>query len=110
VRNFSEVPGARATMVADLDERRLAAIQSQHPGIRTTSSYQDLLDSRDVDGVVVATPVSTHARLASEALRADKHVLVEKPLAASSREAEELMLLARERGRVLMVGHTFLYN
>jgi predicted dehydrogenase len=110
IRNFSLLPGARATMVSDLDERRVVAIQSQHPGIRTTTNYQDLLNSQDVDAVVIATPVSTHARLAHEALLANKHVLVEKPLAATSHDAEALMHLAEEHGRVLMVGHTFLYN
>jgi predicted dehydrogenase len=110
IRNFSELPGARATMVADLDERRILAIQAQHPGIRTTTNYRDLLTSPDVDAVVVATPVSTHARLAAEALQAGKHVLVEKPLAATSAEGEDLIRLSKEHGRVLMVGHTFLYN
>ncbi len=110
VRNFSELPGARATMVSDLDERRISAIQSQFPGIRTTTNYLDLLNSRDVDGVVIATPVSTHAKLAREAILAGKHVLVEKPLAATSHDAEDLMRLADEHKRVLMVGHTFLYN
>jgi predicted dehydrogenase len=110
VRNFSELPGARATMVSDLDPRRLAGIQSQHPGIRTTTNYHDLLESRDVDAVVIATPVSTHAKLAQEALMANKHVMVEKPLAATSKDAEDLMHIADDRGRVLMVGHTFLYN
>jgi len=110
IRNFSELPGARATMVSDLDERRILAIQAQHPGIRTTTNYHDLLSSPDVDAVVIATPVSTHARLAHEAILAGKHVLVEKPLAASSGEAEELLRLSEEHNRVLMVGHTFLYN
>src|SRR6266851_4466691 len=100
VRNFSELPGARATMVSDLDERRIRAI----------TNYQDLLTSQDVDAVVIVTPVSTHARLAREALLAGKHVLVEKPLAATSKDAEDLMHLADEQGLVLMVGHTFLYN
>ena len=110
IRNFSELPGARATMVSDLDERRILSIQSQHPGIRTTTNYKDLLNSQDVDAVVIATPVSTHARLAREALLANKHVLVEKPLAATSKEAEDLMHIADQQQRVLMVGHTFLYN
>jgi predicted dehydrogenase len=97
-------------MVADLDERRILAIQAQHPGIRTTTNYHDLLTSPDVDAIAIATPVSTHARLAAEALQAGKHVLVEKPLAATSAEGEDLIRLAKEHDRVLMVGHTFLYN
>src|SRR5260370_31617201 len=110
VRNFSELPGARATMVADLDERRICAIQSQHPGIRTTTNYQDLLNSQDVDAVVIVTPVSTHARLAREALLAGKHVLVEKPPAATSKDAQGLMHLAHKKGLVLLVGPPLLFN
>ncbi len=110
IRNFNELPGARATMVSDLDPNRLSTIQLQYPGIRTTTDFRQLLASPDVDAVVVVTPVSTHARLAGEALQANKHVLVEKPLAATVAEAEHLIQLAKEHNRVLMVGHTFLYN
>jgi predicted dehydrogenase len=110
VRNFQELAGARVVMVADLDERRLAAIQAQHPSVRMTTQYRYLLDSTEVDALVVATPVSTHAGLARQALLAGKHVLVEKPLAASSDEVEALIRLAERSRRVLMVGHTFLYN
>lgn len=110
VRNFNELPGTRTTMVSDLDANRLSMIQLQYPGIRTTTDFRQLLASPDVDAAVVVTPVSTHARLAGEALQAGKHVLVEKPLAASALEAEHLIQLAREHHRVLMVGHTFLYN
>ena len=110
IRNFQELPGARVTMVCDLDESRLAAVRHQHPGIHTTRAFHQLLSSPDVDAVVVATPVSTHASLAREALLAGKHVLVEKPIAGSSGEAEELIRLAKFSSRILMVGHTFLYN
>lgn len=110
VRNFSELPGARVAMVADFDERRLAAIEATDPGVRTTKSYRDLLASPEVDAVVVATPVTTHAKLSREALRAGKHVLVEKPMAVSSEDVEELIRLAEHQHRTLMVGHTFLYN
>jgi predicted dehydrogenase len=110
VRNFSELPDARVAMVADLDEARLAEIRTQYPSVRTTTDVNELLADPNIAGVVIATPVSTHARLAAAALRAGKHVLVEKPLAASSQECESLMRLAAERSLVLMVGHTFLYN
>jgi len=96
-------------MVADLDERRLGSVRAQSPAIRTSTTYRDLLDSPDVDAVIVATAVSTHAGLAREALLRGKH-LVEKPLAASSTQVEELIRLADMSGRILMVGHTFLYN
>ncbi len=110
IRNFSELPETRVAMVADVSEDRLAAIQAQYSSIRTTTNYEDLISSSDVNAVVVATPVSTHARFAREALLAEKDVLVEKPMASSSAEAEELIGLAEANSCVLMVGHTFLYN
>ena len=110
VRSFSELPRARVAMVADRDPRRLAAIRSQYRAMRTTTRFEDLLASPDVDAIVVATPASSHASLARQALLAGKHVLVEKPLALATADAEELVRLAAATGRMLMVGHTFLYN
>jgi predicted dehydrogenase len=110
VRIFSELADARAVMAADLSEARLAAVKAQYQGLRTTTDHRELLRAPDVDAVVIAAPVSSHARLAREALLAGKHVLVEKPLAASSLECEELIRLASASGLVLMVGHTFLFN
>jgi predicted dehydrogenase len=110
IRIFGELPGARVAMAADLSAERLAAVRAQPGGVATTTDYRELLRADDVDAVVVATPVWNHARLAREALRAGKHVLVEGPLAASGAECEELIRLAAGRGRVLMVGHTFLYH
>jgi predicted dehydrogenase len=110
VRNFSSLPDARMWGVADTDQQRLAAIRTQYPHLRLTRDYRKLLESSEVDAVVVATPLRTHARIAREALTLGKHVLVEKPVAASEQEARELLDLARSTGRVLMVGHTFLYH
>src|SRR5437588_10454774 len=78
VRNFSELPDAHVAMVADLNEARLAEIRAQYPSVRTTTDANELLGDPNIAGVVIATPVSTHARLAAAALRAGKHVLVEK--------------------------------
>jgi predicted dehydrogenase len=110
VRVFNELPDAYAAMASDLSETRLGALRAQHLGLRTTTDYRELLRADDVDAVVVAVPVSGHARLAREALLAGKHVLVEKPLAASGADCEDLIRLAAERRRVLMVGHTYLYS
>ncbi|MBI4670245.1 MAG: Gfo/Idh/MocA family oxidoreductase [Chloroflexi bacterium] len=110
VRNFSQTPGARVAYVCDLDAAKLAPLAAQYPTLTTTRNYQDALGDPNVDAVVVATPVSTHQRLAVEALRAGKHVLVEKPLAATVQAAREIDAVAREVKRVLMVGHTFIYN
>jgi predicted dehydrogenase len=110
VRVFRALSDVESVMAADLDEARLQAIAAAHEGLRTTTDYRELLRSSEVDAIVVAVPVSSHARLAREALLAGKHVLVEKPLASSSAECQALIDLAAERGLVLMVGHTFLYN
>ena len=109
VRVLAELEDAELCLVADLDPTRLARVARQHPTVQTTPDFQQLLDS-DLEAVVVATPIRTHHRLAKAALLAGKHVLVEKPLAATSAECEELIALAAARGLTLMVGHTFEYN
>src|SRR5216684_954307 len=108
-RNLDTIPNAMVTTVADTDARRLANLRVNQPWIQATTQIEDMFRS-DVDAVVIATPVRTHFQLAREALLHDKHVLVEKPLTADVMEAEELVALAQEQRRVLMVGHTFEYN
>ena len=110
VRNAAETPGARVTRVADLSAARLDAAAARHPGVRTTRDPGELIDAADVDAVLVATPVSTHFDLALRALRAGKHVLVEKPLASTAGQAARLIEEAAARDLVLMVDHTFVYH
>jgi predicted dehydrogenase len=109
-RNFAETPGSRLAAVADLSPDRLAECQARYPGAYTSTDAAEVINHPDVEVVAVATPVSTHFRLAMAALEAGKHVLVEKPIAASSAEAEALIQAARARGLVLMVDHTFVYT
>jgi predicted dehydrogenase len=108
-RNLDSLPGAAVTMVADTDAHRLINIESNQPWIKTTTQIEDIFQS-EVDGIILATPVSTHYRLARKALLHGKHVLVEKPLTADVVEAEELVALAQKQQKILMVGHTFEYN
>ena len=108
-RNLDSLPNAAVTMVADTDSRRLSSLSLNHPGMQITSSAEEIFRS-DVDGVVIATPLGTHYQLAKAALLHGKHVLVEKPLAATVAQAEELVALAEAQRRILMVGHTFEYN
>lgn len=110
IRNFSSLPDANMVCVADPDPMRLAAVESQYPHLSLSTNYRDMLARPDIDAVVVATPVRTHLTITREALRARKHVLVEKPLAASEEEGQELVDLADVKGCLLMVGHTFLYH
>jgi predicted dehydrogenase len=110
VRNFAATPGARMAAVSDLSADRLAAVQAYYPAVKTTPRYEDLLRDPEIDAVAIATPVSSHFRLAMQALEAGKHVLVEKPLALNSGQATLLVEEAERRDLVLMVDHTFVYH
>ncbi len=109
VRVVNEMQSARLTLAVDPVADRLAHIQAEYRGVPVTRDIEAALGP-DVDAVVLATPVSTHYTLAARALAAGKHVLVEKPLAASSPECRKLIELAGTQGVVLMVGHTFEYH
>lgn len=109
IRNVFQLRDAEMVAAADLDEKRLAHMSELY-GLRTTTNYRELLEDPSIDAIMVATPVATHHRFASEALDAGKHVFVEKPLARSSEEVEDLMARAKAHDRILMVGHTFLYT
>jgi predicted dehydrogenase len=103
-------PASRVTWVVEPRAGRLAAARALSPQARLTSDADAALAADDVDAVVLATPASTHAALARRALEAGKHVLVEKPLATSSGDADALVQLAARVGRVLMVGHVYLFH
>ena len=109
-RNFNALPNAYLHTLCDADPARLQRVGANYPAARQTTDYESVLADPDVDAVVLATPVHTHFKLASAALRAGKHTFVEKPLARSSDEARELVAMADARGLILMVGHVFLYN
>ena len=110
IRNLHELPVVKRIVACDLRHERLEGITRRFPSMVATTRYEDVLADPDVDAVIVATPISTHYALASAALQAGKHVMVEKPLAASSEQALSLITLAEEPGLVLMPGHTFLYS
>jgi predicted dehydrogenase len=110
VRNLHEVPEAEVAWACDLRQEALATLARRYPAVPRTTALDEVLEDNSVDAVIVATPVSTHHEVALAALMAGKHVLVEKPLAASSGQALELSETAAERGLVLMPGHTFLYS
>ena len=101
---------ARLAACAEPAAARLAAFERQYPAARAYADYNRLLRDGDVDAVIVATPTSTHREVVERCLKAGVHVLVEKPLAGTVADAEALAALEKETGRVLMVGHTFLFN
>ena len=110
VRNLMELPDCRVGAICDRRDDRLALASRRCPSARITRDLESVICDPELDVVVVATPVSTHYEIAKAALRADKHVLVEKPLAMCSRETEDLIDEAKRRKRVLMVDHTFVYT
>jgi predicted dehydrogenase len=109
LRNASEIEGIDVLAVCDVDPVALERQARRYPRVGRTREFDDLLRA-PIDAVVLATPIATHFELARRALEAGKHVLVEKPLASSVAEAEELRHLADEHDLVLMPGHTFLYS
>jgi predicted dehydrogenase len=110
VRNLHELDAAEVSVVCDAREEQLATIGRRYPAVQLTTDYATVLADPMVDAVALATPVGTHHALALAALEAGKHVFVEKPLAASSAEAGELLDVARRNGLTLMPGHTFVYS
>ena len=110
VRNFSRAAGCEVVAVADHNPEQLARIGEDYPNVLTTTDYRALLKAPDIEAIAVATPVCTHFSIARDALNAGKHVLVEKPLATSVSEAEDLVELAVKNDRLLMVDHTYLFT
>ncbi len=110
VRNFSEIDDFKVTLVADLKPENLAKVQKRYPAVKTTTNFDELLQSTEVDAVAIATPVFTHFDLGMKALRAGKHVFMEKPLASTSDQAYQLVQEAEKRKLTLFVDHTFLYT
>src|SRR5207247_3165087 len=110
IRNFHNRRTSEVAWVVDRDAGRLAQVRERFPDIRVDTDAETVMADGRIDAVVIATPTSTHHALAKRALGVGKHVLVEKPITADSAEAEELCSLAAQAGRILMVGHVFVYN
>jgi predicted dehydrogenase len=110
IRNLSACPLTEVVTLCDQSPETLARAAAACPGARPVADFRDVLADPAVEAVAIATPVMTHAPLATAALRAGKHVLVEKPMALSSREAEDLVVLADQTKLTLMVDHTFIYS
>ncbi len=110
VRNFFSSDLCVIKTVVDSNPERLHLIEKYFPSINTAESSQVLMTDPQIDAIVIATPVSTHFKLAKEALLSGKHVLVEKPMTKTLQEAEELIALAKKKKKILMVDHTFVYT
>lgn len=110
LRNLAKSPRCEVTCVVDLSAERRGYVTKTHPGVPVLDDPRAALERNDIDAVVIATPAATHFDLARTALLAGKHVLVEKPMATSVPEVEELGGLAAQRKLTAMVGHTFIYE
>ncbi len=110
VRNFAEASGIAVAGVADLDQKRLEIVRKRYPGVKTTTRFQDLLEDKAIDAIAIATPVNSHFELGMAALKAGKHLWLEKPMSETAQQARQLVDEAEKRQRVLIVDHTFIYT
>ena len=110
VRNFKGLPNCKVPVVCDVNVERLGHLKTIYPDIQAETDWKRFLSEYALDAVLVATPIRNHYPLAKASLLAGKHTFIEKPMASSSAECEELIQIAEARGLTLMVGHTFLYS
>jgi predicted dehydrogenase len=110
LRNFRSLSDCNMKMMCDVNEARLTHLKSLYPEVEGEKDYSHLLNGAGLDAVVIATAVRFHHQMAKASLLAGKHTFIEKPMASSLAECEELVEIARQKGLVLMVGHTFLYS
>jgi predicted dehydrogenase len=109
IRNFHQGP-SHVRWVVDTDDGRLGQVRERFPDVQTSHDFAQALADPAVSAVVIASPTKTHHAFCKAALEAGKHVLVEKPITADSGQGDELIGLARKSGKILMVGHVFLFN
>ena len=110
IRIFTQLNDSHVPICSDLDKGRLDSIKGMYPQVEVTKDFNVILKDSTIDAVCISTPTNTHYELAKKALENDKHVLCEKPLAMSEGECLELKALAEQKGKILMVGHVFLFN
>lgn len=109
-RNLSQTADCELAVLCDASESRLRHMRRMHPNVAMTTKFEDVIENPTIDAVIVATPVRFHHPMAKACLLAGKNVFIEKPLARTVAEAEELIQIAETKGLVLMVGHTFMFS
>ncbi len=110
VRNLTDIKEAKVKAICDVNPQVLKGIEEKYPYLQLTTRYDDILKSDHLDAVAIITPVSSHFELAKKALENGKHIFVEKPFTANSREAQTLIDLARKKKLQIMVDHTFIFT
>jgi len=110
IRNFNSLAGCSIKIACDLDESRLAHMKSLYPYIDMTTEFDRVIDNAEIDAIVIATPVRFHYEIAKSSLQAGKHTFIEKPMASSAAECNELIEIAESKNLTILVGHTFIYS
>ena len=110
IRNLNTLPDVKVKSICDKDKNRLKYLKNMYTNVVTTTRYEDIINDKDITAVMIATPVSQHYEIAVKCIESKKHIFIEKPMAASVKQCEELIDLADNKGVVLMVGHTFIYS
>ncbi len=110
IRNLRSLPDCKLSLMCDVNQERLSHLRTVYPEVEAETDYDKLLARNDVDAVAIATSVRFHHSMAKASLLAGKHTFIEKPMASSSAQCDELIALAKQKGLTLMVGHTFLYS
>ncbi|HTD67261.1 MAG TPA: Gfo/Idh/MocA family oxidoreductase [Candidatus Limnocylindria bacterium] len=110
LRNLRGLADCEAKVICDLDIKRLNHLQGLYPGIELCTDFEEIVARPDLDALVIATSAKSHYAMAKQSLSAGKHTFIEKPMATSAAECDELIRLAAARELTLMVGHTFLYS
>lgn len=110
IRNFRALPDCNLKVMCDLNQDRLKHLRTLYPEVEGSNDFNHMINGAGLDAVVIATAVRFHYTMAKASLLAGKHTFIEKPMAASAKECEELVEIAQQKGLVLMIGHTFLYS
>src|SRR4030095_17011412 len=110
IRNFRSLPDCRLKAMCDVREERLKHLCSLYSDVAALTEFRKVLEITGLNAVAIATPLKHHFALAKASLLAGKHTFIERPMASSSDECEELIDIAESQGLVLMIGHTFLYS
>jgi len=110
LRNLVSNDRCHVKLTVDLSADRRDFVQSLYPDVKVSDDSEEVFSDPDIDAVVISTPVKSHFDLSIRALKAGKHILVEKPMATSTEEIDQIGAIAEDNNLVAMAGHTFLYN
>jgi predicted dehydrogenase len=110
IRNFSSLPGCKVKSICDIDCERLSSMKGLYPGVESSTDADHVINDPEIDAIAIATPVYLHFELGKKSLMMGKHTFIEKPMASSVAQCQELIHLAEKQKLTLMVGHTFIYT